>query len=175
MNILLTFLSVCLLAGVLYKTIKIQKIELLQKKLVSNYDKIELYLLKNKKYLSKEDIRFLNVNKNIAVNPQFLDFEVMIAIQRKMKKDKVKVDSSWYPKYISDQGEEFKNLMDTYYKNQIQLTLLSALKVKYICKFLYFKITHSISQTNFNVNDIVRSKIKNTLYSNKDMPEMGLC
>ncbi|MCW8309892.1 hypothetical protein K7A41_01505 [Sphingobacterium sp. InxBP1] len=175
MNILLTFLSLCLLGAALYKTIKIQRMELLRRKLVSNYDKIELYILKNKRYLSKEDLLFLNVNKNIAVNPKFLDIEVMIAIQRKMKKNKVKVDSSWYPKYIESNGEDLKKLMDDYYKNQIQITFLSAIKIKYICKFLIFQAKHSLSQTKISVNEILKNKIKNTLYSNKSIPEIGLC
>ncbi|MDH5825757.1 hypothetical protein [Sphingobacterium faecium] len=175
MNILLTLLSLVILAGVLYKTIKIQRMELLRRKLVSNYDKIELFILKNKKHLSKEDLLFLNINKNIAVNPQFLDFEVMVAMQRRFKKKKIQIDTSWYPKYIKDNGPELKQLMDSYYKTQIQFTLISALRVKYVCKFLYIKFSHVLSQTKLDVNDIVRQKIKNTLYSKEAMPEMGLC
>ena len=61
MNILITILSVSILVYMLLHQYIKQKKEVLILKLASNYDKMELAYIKNKKNLEKEDIEFLKI------------------------------------------------------------------------------------------------------------------
>lgn len=95
-------------------------------KLASNYDKMELAYIKNKKNLEKEDVEFLKIFKNIVVNPEFLDFKIKLIIflnsleDQEYAKDKKNINE-----VIKIQNKEFLKAYDQFNDTSKKLTILS--------------------------------------------------
>ena len=126
MNILITILSVALLVYVLLHQYIKQKKEVLILKLASNYDKMELAYIINKRNLVKEDIEFLKVFKNIVVNPEFLDFKIKLIITIKSLEDQEYVnDKKNINDVIKNQNKEFIKAYEEFIETSNALTFLS--------------------------------------------------
>lgn len=175
MNTLFYLIPLLLLGFTLYKVYKSQRKYLLELKLISLYDKIELHILKTRPHLSNNDIKFLKVNKNISVNPQFLDIEFIIAVNHIMKNKNIKVDTKWYTDYIKSEETELQNLLKEYTKTQIDYSLLTALKAKYILKGLWININNFISNKTISLTDLFRVKISTALYSGNNIGKLAGC
>lgn len=175
MESMLVIVPIILLLCVLYKIFKGQRKYLLEMKLVSIYDKIELELIKSKNHLDREDVRFLKVNKNIAQNPEYLDVEVIMAINHIIKEKNIKTDTDWYTKYLDRQSDYLKILLDEYTKTQIDVSLLSALRVKFITKALISKINGFVKNRTFNIHDVVKKKISDALYNDDKLTTLSVC
>lgn len=172
MNILITILSVALLVYVLLHQYIKQKKEVLILKLASNYDKMELAYIKNKKNLKKEDIEFLKVFKNIVVNPEFLDFKIKLIITIKSLEDQEYVnDKKNINDVIKNQNKEFIKAYEEFIETSNALTFLSFynLSVLIFISKLIFKslVRNGFSSLKVNYKKIV-SEIKNVL-NNKDI------
>lgn len=175
MKILIYIIPLLLLLFTLYKTYKSQRRFLLELKLVSLYDKVELYILKTRPHLSNIDIKFLEANKNIAVNPQFLDIKFIIAINQIIEEKDIKVDNKWYINYVEKEGEELKNLLVAYTNTQVELSLLSALKSKFIFKALWIKANNFVHNKTVNLSELFKSRIEQALYSGNNINTLAGC
>lgn len=172
MNILITILSVALLVYVLLHQYIKQKKEVLILKLASNYDKMELAYIINKRNLVKEDIEFLKVFKNIVVNPEFLDFKIKLIITIKSLEDQEYVnDKKNINDVIKNQNKEFIKAYEEFIETSNALTFLSFynLSVLIFISKLIFKslVRNGFSSLKVNYKKIV-SEIKNVL-NNKDI------
>lgn len=172
MNILITILSVALLVYVLLHQYIKQRKEVLILKLASNYDKMELAYIKNKKNLEKEDIEFLKVFKNIVVNPEFLDFKIkLIIILNSLEGQEYAKDKKNINEIIKNQNKEFLKAYEQFNETSKKLTFLSTynLSVLIFISKLFFKflVRNGFSSLKVNYKKIV-SEIKNVL-NNKDI------
>ena len=78
--------------------------------LKSLYDKMEMFLIKNNVELTNERIWFLKLFKNLTVNPEYLDLQVLVICKIQLDKKGVdlKVKKSNYDKTLNSFPEEFK-------------------------------------------------------------------
>ncbi|MDR1877631.1 MAG: hypothetical protein LBQ84_08430, partial [Flavobacteriaceae bacterium] len=86
----------------------------MEKELISHYDKIEYYFLKNNSHFTNEEIKFLKIFKRIAVNPNFLDIQILMIGKDNSDKEKLRSDKEWFDAMIDKQQDEFKNILNNF-------------------------------------------------------------
>lgn len=168
-------ISFIILILALYKTNKSKRKFLLELKLSSVYDKLELEIIKTKKFLTNEDLKFLQVNKNIACNPSFLDYEVLIALKNIINEKNIPVDDDWFERYVELQSDEIKSLLKDYKEVQVELVYLSIFKIKFIARGLIMQLNNFIKSKTFSLKDLIDKRISSTLYTKNVIQPFAHC
>lgn len=165
MNVILIIISFLFLFYFLVSYFKKQKKELLYKKLNATYDKLEYLYIKDKTHLDNNDIKFLKLFKNISVNPEFLDIQILLLSKRTLEKQDKNTESKslWFRNIIENQNDDFKETLYEFNKVSDKLITISFYNsefVFYILKCLGVLLFHyGIFKFNKGTNKL-KSDIK---------------
>lgn len=169
MNTILLTVSVVLLVIVFYSQhIKYKRFKY-SNKLGSIYDQMELYVIENNIILNNDRIEFLKIFKNLSLNPDFLDIQVLLLSKIAVEKrgDLLK-NKEWFEKTLNSFGAEFKNELYVkfdFYSHKI--VLLSFRKPDFI--WFYIKILcYNLLNTGINAFKKIRIEI-NYAKSNEEV------
>lgn len=99
------------------------------------YDEMEMFLIKNKVELTNNNIELLKMYKNVSVNPDFLDVQVLLMSSIAIEKSKGKIkkeDKKWIAETLDELGSEFKNIASQFDKHAGSIIKLSFYKPDFI-------------------------------------------
>jgi hypothetical protein len=125
-----TFLVIISLLLIYYRTKKRIDKKVLLNNLSIIYERMEIAILDNNIKVNDDIIKFLKSHKNILVNPEFADIQIIMALERNIKRNKnIKNEISINDKNIP---AELHKLSDDFKTNFIGLVKLSMLRWSFI-------------------------------------------
>ena len=115
MNVFLTLLSLVTISYFgIYQFLKYKRFKAVNR-MVIVYDKIEMFFIKNKIHLTCDYIEFLKLFKNLTVNPEYLDVQVLILHKIAAEnKGILKTNANWFNKILDSLGPDFLEIFDEF-------------------------------------------------------------
>lgn len=140
MNITLTILGVLLLLFFgLNQYLKYKRFKYVNQMSII-YDKMEMHFVRNKVTPKKDYLEFLKIFKNIIVNSEFLDIQVLLLLKAVSEKQgKLDKDHKWYNKVQNELGVEFLKLSNEFDYYSTEIIKLSLYKPDFM--FFYARKT----------------------------------
>lgn len=151
MNILLLILSILFVMLFVIRQIVRYKRFVLINNLNKYYTQIELFFVKKQIELTNEHIQFLKIFKNLTVNSDYLDLQVLFVCKITLEKKGVdlKKDKLFFEKMMNSLGDEFKEIFDEFDKTANSIIKLSMLKPDFVM-FALKIIVISIIKSGFS-------------------------
>ena len=147
MNLTLFILSIIVLSVFIINRI----IYLNRTKHITNmslaYSKMETYLVENNIILNNDKLRFMTIFKNLIINPDFLDIQILLLTKIAVEKSgNLKNNSIWFNDILTNLGPDFEMHFKEFDKSADKLVKLSIYKPD----FLYFLCKQIIKNTLSN-------------------------
>lgn len=133
MNIVFTIVS--LLALVTFTTNQIIKYQRFKHvlRLKSQYEEIELFFVENNIHLNTRYIDFLKALKNLAINPRYLDIQILLLVKLKAEQvGRLEKDAKWFKNTVASLGKDFEVLFDKFDNEANNIILLSYLRPDFL-------------------------------------------
>ncbi|ASV29843.1 hypothetical protein [Maribacter cobaltidurans] len=128
----------------------------------SIYDEMEMHFVTNKIILKKDYIELLKVFKNLSVNPDFLDIQ-MLALSKIAadKSGKLKDDRDWFDKTLNSLDNKFHELFLRFDYNSNKVIDLSFWKpdfvffaIRMLIMYFFLSRAKSLAKLKFEYNFI---------------------
>lgn len=99
----------------------------------SSYDKMELFIIRNKIKLNTEKVNLLKTFKNLSVNPSFLDLQLLILTKvRQEKRGYLETDEKSFNNSLEKMPDGFMDIFIEFNHNTETILKLSIWKPRFI-------------------------------------------
>ena len=145
MNFILLILAIITLAIFLFN----QHIKYRRFKYVNNlkiaYDKMEMHFIKNDIILKRDYIELMKVFKNLTVNPDYLDIQILLLHKiASEKRGKLEKDTLWFDRTLKSLGDDFLKIFTEFDKNTHQVIKISFYKPDFLVFIFKSFLKHTI-------------------------------
>lgn len=133
MNLILTVISILLIVMFgINRIINYNRFKHINK-LKTAYSEMEMYFVRNSIHLKKDYIEFLKVFKNLTMNPDYLDIQILLLfVSTDNAQKKLNENKKWFDSTLESLGVDFKPLYDDFDKSTNSIIALSFLKFDFV-------------------------------------------
>ena len=162
MNILLTTLSALFIIIAIPSIILRYKRFKYETKLSGVYERMEMYFVRKEIPINNKYMELLRVHKNVVVNPELLDIQLLLLIKMSAEKaGKLQVTRSWYKETIESLDKDFEKLLLEFNVYSDKILVLSILKPDFLLFTLRLVVNRTVNRSIQSLKNEVRFVIDN--------------
>jgi len=155
MNLILLISSLIVLLFFLYSQyLKYKRFEHINN-MCRVYGKMEMHFIENNIILKNDYIEFLKIFKNLCVNPDYLDIQVLVLTKiASEKKGSIEDSSEWFENVLKALGDEYKILFDEFdfhSKKVVKLSFFRPDFIWFLTKMVISVLIYSGFKSLFNI------------------------
>lgn len=183
MNLFITILSLGVLSTMIVNQVVKNKRYKYIGRLEFIYSKMELIFATKKIPISRDYKEILRAHKNLVVNPEYLDIQILHLMKRAgMKNGTLQKHQDWFEKTMDTLPEEFRALSEEFSLQADTIVNLSILKYDFVFFFFRNLCVHAVKNSFQKIGTILQNErdylLNNELtiayagkkYASKNMP-----